>query len=110
MLLDTNTYSMSVRPLGPLKNGKKKIKLYKKNFHSICLDMVSIETFGLDSSKNDISSVQKSQQLKKRHLDKSRYGLCPKVSIFNTVSIEAHDLDIFKTLSRRVKTPRLTQT
>jgi hypothetical protein len=33
---------------------------------SICLIMVWMETFGLDSSKNDISTVKKS-----RHLDKS---------------------------------------
>jgi hypothetical protein len=32
---------------------------------SIFLDMVSIETFGVDSSKNDISTVQKSRQFNK---------------------------------------------
>jgi hypothetical protein len=48
---------------------------------SICLDMVLIKTFGFDSSKNDISTVHKSRQFKKLHLDKSQYGLCPKVLI-----------------------------
>ncbi len=77
---------------------------------SICLDMVSIETFGVDSSKNDISTVQKSRQFNKdisTSLDmvyalKSRFVL-----IFNTVSIEILDLDIFKILFRLSRPPGL---
>jgi hypothetical protein len=51
---------------------------------SICLDMVSIETFGLDSSKNDISTVGKVLTVQKMT---SQHGLCLKISIINIVSI-----------------------
>ena len=47
---------------------------------SICLDMFSIETFGLDSSKNDISTVQKSRQFKKRHLDRPKVSTVQKTT------------------------------
>ncbi len=81
---------------------------------SICLDVVSISTLlkvdldsgenldrflkliltvetSLDSSKNEVSTVQKT---------KSRHGLCTKILIFVEISIKTLDLDTFESRSR----------
>jgi hypothetical protein len=70
-------------------NNRQKIPLNEEFFgakyvglgDSVCLDLVSIETLDLDSSKTNVSTVQKSldsskksRQFKNRHLGKA-YGL-----------------------------------
>ncbi len=55
---------------------------------SICLHIALIQTFGLDSSKNDISAVVRVSTVKKVSTIQKPHGLCSKISIFG------HSLDL----------------